>query len=70
MCGRYTNTQSPDQIVAALGLAGAPDPETVGRFNVAPTQEVLAAVARDSALETRTMRWGLIPRWSDGPSDK
>ena len=46
MCGRYTNTQSADQIVGALGLAGAPDPETVGRFNVAPTQEVLAAVAR------------------------
>ena len=70
MCGRYTNTQSPDQIVGALGLAGAPDPETVGRFNVAPTQEVLAAVARDGALATRTMRWGLIPRWSDGPTDK
>jgi putative SOS response-associated peptidase YedK len=70
MCGRYTNTHSPDQIVAALGLHGAPDPETVGRFNVAPTQEVLTAVARDGALQARTMRWGLIPRWSDGPADK
>src|ERR671930_1111269 len=70
MCGRYTNTHSPDQIVAALGLACAPDPETLGRFNVAPTQEVLAAVARDGALQPRTMRWGLIPRWSDGPADK
>src|SRR5919108_361725 len=68
MCGRYTNTHSPDQIVAALGLAGAPDPETLGRFNVAPTQEVLTAVARDGALQPRTMRWGLIPRWSDGPA--
>jgi putative SOS response-associated peptidase YedK len=70
MCGRYTNTHTPDQIVAALGLAGAPDPETVGRFNVAPTQEVLTGVARDGALQARTMRWGLIPRWSDGPADK
>jgi putative SOS response-associated peptidase YedK len=70
MCGRYTNTASADQIVAALGLAGAPDPETVGRFNVAPTQEILAGVARDGAVESRTMRWGLIPRWSDGPGDK
>jgi putative SOS response-associated peptidase YedK len=70
VCGRYTNTQSPDQIVAALSLTGHVDPATVGRFNVAPTQEVLAGVARDGALETRTMRWGLIPRWSDGPGDK
>lgn len=70
MCGRYTHTASADQIVAALGIAGAPDPETVGRFNVAPTQEVLAAVARDGGLEARTMRWGLIPRWSDGPDDR
>jgi putative SOS response-associated peptidase YedK len=70
MCGRYTNTQSPDQIVAALSLTGQVDPATVARFNVAPTQEVLAGVARDGALEARTMRWGLIPRWSDGPGDK
>jgi putative SOS response-associated peptidase YedK len=70
MCGRYTNTADPDQIVAALGLAGTPDPETVGRFNVAPTQEVLAAVGREGKQEIRTMRWGLVPRWSDGPADK
>jgi putative SOS response-associated peptidase YedK len=70
MCGRYSNTADPNQIAAALGLAGAPDPETVGRFNVAPTQEVLAAVGRDGKQEVRTMRWGLVPRWSDGPTDK
>jgi putative SOS response-associated peptidase YedK len=70
MCGRYTNTTDADQIVAALEFTGRPDPATVGRFNIAPTQEVLAGVERDGELETRTMRWGLIPRWSGGPDDK
>jgi putative SOS response-associated peptidase YedK len=70
MCGRYSNTTDADQIVAALELTGRPDPATMARFNVAPTQEVLAAVEREGELQTRTMRWGLIPRWSGGPTDK
>jgi putative SOS response-associated peptidase YedK len=69
MCGRYTNTTDADAIVAALELTGRPDPATVARFNVAPTQEVLAAVTREGERQVRTMRWGLVPRWSDGPDD-
>jgi putative SOS response-associated peptidase YedK len=46
-------------------------PPGLGRFNVAPTQEIL--VVRDSPdeakaaageREARLMRWGLIPVWS------
>src|SRR3954452_2838734 len=70
MCGRYSNTTSADDLVAALEFTGRLDPGTVGRYNVAPTHEVLVGVARDGALEPRTMRWGLVPRWSDGPDDK
>jgi putative SOS response-associated peptidase YedK len=43
----------------------------MGRFNVAPTQEILVvrsspdeAEAADGEREARLMRWGLIPVWS------
>ena len=44
---------------------------TLGRFNVAPTQEVLTVraspdpeAAAAGEREARTMRWGLVPRWA------
>ncbi|HVY95370.1 MAG TPA: SOS response-associated peptidase [Solirubrobacterales bacterium] len=46
-------------------------PAGLGRFNVAPTQEILtvrAAPDEDAAVagerEARLMRWGLVPRWA------
>ncbi|MFI5025515.1 MAG: SOS response-associated peptidase [Solirubrobacterales bacterium] len=44
---------------------------TLGRFNVAPTQEVLTVraspdpeEASNGEREARLMRWGLVPRWA------
>jgi putative SOS response-associated peptidase YedK len=44
---------------------------TLGRFNVAPTQEVMTVRASPDPeeaargmREARTMRWGLVPRWA------
>jgi putative SOS response-associated peptidase YedK len=46
-------------------------PPGMGRFNVAPTQEILVvrsspdeAAAEQGEREARLMRWGLIPVWS------
>jgi len=43
----------------------------VGRFNVAPTQEILTIrsspnphEAAQGEREARLMRWGLVPRWA------
>lgn len=69
MCGRYTLTSSDErrlgsrfQISLDEGTRSA-----LGRYNVAPTQEVLAvrsgpdlAGGRRAAL----VRWGLVPRWA------
>jgi putative SOS response-associated peptidase YedK len=64
MCGRYTNTLGPDEIGKRFGVAVT---ETTGtrRWNIAPTQQVLAIVAPDGRPEARLLRWGLIPRWAD-----
>lgn len=64
MCGRYT-------LRANLSKVGNlfPDmawPETVPRFNIAPTQNVIAARHNQDAakLEAVWLRWGLVPSWA------
>ena len=63
MCGRYTNTGGPEELndrfrVPITGTAGT------RRFNIAPTEEVLAIVAPKGEPEARLLRWGLIPPWA------
>lgn len=69
MCGRYTLTRVDGRLVAErFGVIEEIDaPETLGRFNVCPTEDVLV-VAGDGP---RVARWGLVPPWAkavgDGP---
>jgi putative SOS response-associated peptidase YedK len=62
MCGRYTHTQlDPHAIADRFGvLESAVEPETLGRYNVCPTERVLV-VCGDGA---RAVRWGLVPPWA------
>jgi putative SOS response-associated peptidase YedK len=60
MCGRFTLTAG--QRSALEDRFGASLPEGgLERFNVAPTESILAVVAPG---EGRLLRWGLIPTWS------
>jgi putative SOS response-associated peptidase YedK len=63
VCGRYTNTQGPEEIGARLGVEIAGEAGT-RRYNVAPTEEVLAIVAPHGEAEARMLRWGLVPAWA------
>jgi putative SOS response-associated peptidase YedK len=68
MCGRYTNTAGPEELndrfrVPIEGIEGT------HRFNIAPTEEVLAIVApkgdrSEIGQQARMLRWGLIPHWA------
>ena len=87
MCGRFTVTTKDTKKVAdrfqvelekALGqrtetVKDGKDhgPPGMGRFNVAPTQEILTVrsspdpeEAAEGEREARLMRWGLVPRWA------
>ncbi len=69
MCGRYTNTAGPEELNDRFKVPITSDAGT-RRFNIAPTEEVLAIVARDGEQQARLLRWGLIPSWAttiDGP---
>jgi len=64
MCGRYTLTAQPDQIVAAFGLPGIS--EYSPRYNIAPTQgvPVVRAAEANDEREFAQLRWGLVPFWA------
>jgi putative SOS response-associated peptidase YedK len=63
MCGRYTNTAGPEELSKRLEVPIS-DERGTHRFNVAPTQEVLAIVAPEGQPEARLVRWGLVPPWA------
>ena len=65
MCGRYTNTKRPEEINDRLGLpVHAAEAAGTGRYNVAPTDPVLAVVLHDGHPMLRLLRWGLVPHWA------
>ncbi len=63
MCGRYTNTAGVAELSEGLRLP-IPSGEGTRRFNIAPTENVLAVVAPHGEPQARLLRWGLIPPWA------
>ena len=65
MCGRYTNTAGPEELNDRFRVP-IDSAEGTHRYNVAPTEEVLAIVADGSppARRAELMRWGLVPSWA------
>ncbi len=63
MCGRYTNTAGVEELNDRFKVPLHSDAGT-RRFNIAPTEEVLAIVAPRGRAEARLLRWGLIPPWA------
>jgi putative SOS response-associated peptidase YedK len=63
VCGRYTNTAGPEELNERFRVP-IPGEKGTHRFNIAPTEEVLAIVAPKGEPEARLLRWGLIPPWA------
>jgi putative SOS response-associated peptidase YedK len=63
MCGRYTNTAGLEELNDRFNVPISDEAGT-RRFNIAPTEEVLAIVAPDGQRQARLLRWGLIPWWA------
>jgi len=66
MCGRFTATfVEPQMIAARFGVSESAIPgETLGRFNVCPTEQVLAVCGPQESRAARDLRWGLVPPWA------
>lgn len=61
MCGRFTLTAGQRGELETRFGASLPMGGGLERYNVAPTEEVLAVCG---GREARRLRWGLIPHWA------
>lgn len=63
MCGRFVIDDDGNLVQAEFGLSQAP--QQTPRYNVAPTQKVLAiGLKRDGSRSTSRFSWGLVPSWA------
>jgi putative SOS response-associated peptidase YedK len=70
MCGRYTLTDpDPRLLRLRFGLEESVEIEQPPRYNVAPTDTVLAIrLDREGTRDAGRLRWGLIPHYADPDS--
>ena len=65
MCGRFTLKVDIERIAKTFGVE--PTLNTVKRYNIAPTQNVVS-VMRNGETHLAELRWGLIPSWAKDES--
>jgi len=65
MCGRFTQTQSAENIALQFGLEDVPT--LPPRYNIAPTQDVPVVLGSLQDRQFTQLYWGLIPSWSKDP---
>ena len=65
MCGRYLLSRSPEEIARWFATRNAL-PNVPARYNIAPTDPVLAVRFNRKSGERSldTLRWGLVPHWA------
>ena len=70
MCGRISQDPSAKDLARLFQAELLPDgkPELGARYNVAPTQPVLAVVEDEGKRLIVQHRWGLIPSWAKDPT--
>ena len=70
MCGRYTLTDPDPRLLRfRFGLAESVEIDQEPRYNVAPTDGVLAVrLDREGEREAGRLRWGLVPHYADPDS--
>ncbi|MFM7056400.1 MAG: SOS response-associated peptidase [Planctomycetota bacterium] len=69
MCGRFT-LRTPAGVLMQIFHTPA-FPELHPRWNIAPTQQIVAVTAAGTdagRLQAGWFRWGLVPFWADDPS--
>ncbi|MBD5634295.1 MAG: SOS response-associated peptidase [Candidatus Eremiobacteraeota bacterium] len=67
MCGRYGLTSFPASLLRRLGGRPNLDVAFRPRYNIAPTQPLLA-VLNDDDRSIVDLRWGLVPSWAASPA--
>jgi len=66
MCGRYVQRTDAKKLAKEFKVAEVPAVEP--RYNIAPTQDVLAVHETPDGREMAFYKWGLIPSWAKDKS--
>ena len=66
MCGRFTLRTPTHRLAEAFGVDALPN--LAPRYNIAPTQDVVAIRHADAGRGLAMLRWGLIPGWAKDPA--
>jgi putative SOS response-associated peptidase YedK len=67
MCGRYSLFAKKEEIAERFQLVNAEQIEWVERYNIAPSQQVLAIIRDDQGNRAGLLKWGLVPSWASDP---
>ena len=67
MCGRYASTLPPEMMVELFKLLNSV--EIVPRYNIAPTQPIVAIWEAEGRREAHFARWGFVPGWVKDPRE-
>jgi putative SOS response-associated peptidase YedK len=66
MCGRFALFAYMRQLMEEFGIDEHDADELASRYNVAPSQHILAVVNDGEGNRFETFRWGLVPHWAKG----
>lgn len=67
MCGRYTLTVTLEELMVRYMIDETTVPFHRPKYNVAPSQQVLAVVSDGGRNRLGELKWGLVPPWADDP---
>lgn len=68
MCGRFTQTANKEEIEKEFKIDSFNNVNFNPRYNIAPSQDILAVRVLGAARELSELRWGLIPSWAKDPA--
>ncbi len=64
MCGRFLEFSPLSTLINRFGLEENDLPELKPRYNIAPSQDVLAVVTGEGKNQLKEFHWGLVPSWA------
>ncbi|MFD1706907.1 SOS response-associated peptidase [Siminovitchia sediminis] len=67
MCGRYSLFTDRNEWMDRFHLINGEELEWMKRYNIAPSQQVLAVVKSDAGNKAGFLKWGLVPCWANDP---
>lgn len=64
MCGRYSLFAKKEDVAERFHLTNYEQLEWFERYNIAPSQQVLAIIRDEQGNRAGFLKWGLVPSWA------